>query len=98
MKNIARCFIIFSLAVICHNTIYAQEWISYQENRPQVVQTTITQQSYAYQPQPVVIYQYVPYVIHQPVVVEQRCLLYRTQRVVYVPQTQYVYQPVVLYR
>jgi hypothetical protein len=96
MKNIARCLLVISMTIVCGN-IYAQEWIPYQPQN-HVVQTTVTQQSYVYQPQPVVIYQYVPYVVNQPVVVEHRCLLYRTQRVVYVPQTQYFYQPVVVYR
>ena len=96
MKNIARCLLVMLMVVLCDN-IYGQEWIPYQPSN-RVVQTTVTQQSYVYQPQPVVVYQYVPYVVNQPVVVEQRCLLYRTQRVVYVPQTQYVYQPVVIYR
>ena len=96
MKNIARCLLVISMIIVCNN-MYAQEWIPYQPQN-HVVQTTVTQQSYVYQPQPVVVYQYVPYVVHQPVVVEQRCFLYRTQRVVYVPQTQYFYQPVVVYR
>ena len=96
MKNIARCLLVMLMVVLCDN-IYGQEWIPYQPSN-RVVQTTVTQQSYVYQPQPVVVYQYVPYVVNQPVVVEQRCLLYRTQRVVYVPQTQYFYQPVVIYR
>lgn len=96
MKNIARCLLVMLMVVLCDN-IYGQEWIPYQPSN-RVVQTTVTQQSYVYQPQPVVVYQYIPYVVNQPVVVEQRCLLYRTQRVVYVPQTQYFYQPVVVYR
>ena len=96
MKNIARCLLVMLMVVLCDN-IYGQEWIPYQPSN-RVVQTTVTQQSYVYQPQPVVVYQYVPYVVNQPIVVEQRCLLYRTQRVVYVPQTQYFYQPVVVYR
>lgn len=95
MKNIARCLFVILIATLCCN-LYGQEWVPYQQH--QVVQTTVTQQSYVYQPQPVVVYQYVPHIVHQPVIVEQRCLLYRTQRVIYVPQTQYVYQPVLIYR
>jgi hypothetical protein len=96
MKNIARCLLVMSM-IIVGNHLYAQEWIPYQPSN-HILQTTVTQQSYVYQPQPIIVYQYVPYVVNQPVVVEQRCLLYRTQRVVYVPQTQYFYQPVVIYR
>ena len=96
MKNIARCLLAILVITIANN-IYGQDWIPYQ-GQPNIVQTTVTQQSYVYQPQPVVVYQYVPYVVNQPVVVEQRCLLCRTQKIVYVPQIQYFYQPILIYR
>jgi hypothetical protein len=92
----ARCLFVLLIMLVCSDA-YSQEWIPYQGNT-NIVQTTVTQQSYVYQPQPVIVHQYVPYVVNQPVIVEQRCLIYRTQKVVYIPQVQYVYQPVLVYR
>ena len=88
----------FLCAMTITNSAYAQDWIPYVYSSPTVTQTTITQQTYNPPPQPVVVYQYTPYVVQQPIVVEQRCLWYRTQKVVYVPQVQYFYHPVWVYR
>ena len=74
---------------------YAQEWIAYQEHTQPVVQT---QAIYVQQPQPVVVYQLVPYVVQQNIVVEQQRLFCRTQTVVTRPYTQWIIQPVVIYR
>jgi hypothetical protein len=79
---------------------YAQNWIPYQGYQQEIIQQTTVNhhQNYVYQPQPTIVYQYIPYVVNQPIVVEQRCLLYKTQRVVYTPQVQYFYQPILVYR
>ena len=74
---------------------YAQEWIPYQEHIQPVVQTQVV---YVQQPQPVVVYQWVPYVVQQNVIVEQQRLFCRTQTVVTRPYTQWIIQPVVIYR
>jgi hypothetical protein len=99
MKNLARCFYVLFALTVTHS-LYADEWITYSYNPPQVTQTqtTITPQPYNPPPQPVLVYQYTPYVIQQPVVVEQRCFLHRTQKIVYIPQVQYFYHPVWVYR
>lgn len=99
MKNLARCFYIF-LAIMTYNNAYAQEWIPYQGQHIQsVIQTTNTiQQSIPYVYQPVINYQYVPYIVNHPVVIEHRCLFYKTQKIIYFPQVQYFYQPVVIYK
>jgi hypothetical protein len=50
------------------------------------------------QPQPVVIYQWVPYSVQQNVVVEQRRLFCINQTVISRPIVQWVLQPMVIYR
>jgi hypothetical protein len=90
MKNLARCLVILMLMGIGSNT-YAQNWVPYQE----VVQTPIV---YVQQPQPVIVYQWVPYVSQQNFIVEQQRIFCRTQTVVTKPATQWILQPVVVYR
>ena len=97
IKVLARGCCTVLLAIVICNSVYAQDWIPYVNNHQQVVQTTVTQQTYI-PPQPVITYQYVSYITQQPVIIEQRCLLYRTQKIVYVPQVQYFYHPVLVYR
>jgi len=94
MKNLARCFAMLMLICVGSN-LYAQEWIPYQEPVQPVVPTQIV---YVQQPQPVVVYQWVPYMVQQSVIVEQQRLFCRTQTVVTRPYTQWVIQPVVIYR
>jgi hypothetical protein len=94
MKNLARCLLMLMIMSIGSN-LYAQNWIPYQETVQPVVQTQVV---YMPQPQPVVIYQWVPYVAQQNVIVEQQCLFRRTQTVVSRPFTHWVLQRVVIYR
>lgn len=94
MKNLARCFTMLMLICVGSN-LYAQEWIPYQEYTQPVAQTQVV---YVQQPQPVVVYQWVPYVVQQNMIVEQQRLFCRTQTVVTRPYTQWVIQPVVIYR
>ncbi len=94
MKNLARC-LVMSMIMGVGSNLYAQNWIPYQEPVQPVVQTQVV---YVAQPQPVVVYQWVPYVVQQNVIVEQQRLFCRTQTVVSRPYTQWIIQPVVIYR
>ncbi len=95
MKNITLFLVMLMLIGVSSN-VYAQNWIPYQEvQQPAVVQTNVV---YVYRPQPVVVYQWVPYVAQQNVIVEQQCLFRRVQTVVTRPVTQWVVQPVVIYQ
>jgi hypothetical protein len=57
-----------------------------------------TQTVYVPQPEPVIIYQWVPYVTQQNFVIEQQRLFCKKQTVITKPITQWVLQPVVIYR
>jgi len=94
MYNLARCFVMLMIMSVGSN-LYAQEWIPYQQPIQPVVQTQVV---YVYQPQPVVVYQWVPYSVQQNVIIEQQRLFCRTQTIVSRPYTQWVIQPVVVYR
>jgi hypothetical protein len=93
MKNLARCLVMLMVMSI-GSSLYAQNWVPYQEN----IQPVQTQFVYVQQPQPVMVYQWVPYVVQQNIIVEQQRLFCRTQTVVSRPYTQWVIQPVVVYR
>jgi len=73
------------------SNVYAQNWVPYQG----VVQN---QTVYVPQPEPVIIYQWVPYVTQQNFVIQQQRVFCKTQTVVSRPFTQWVLQPVVIYR
>jgi hypothetical protein len=76
------------------SNLYAQEWVAYNQYiqpQPQIQMVYI-------QPQPVVVYQWVPYAVQQNVVVEQRRLFCVNQTVVSRPTIQWILQPVVVYR
>jgi hypothetical protein len=94
MKNLARCFVMLMIMSVGSN-LYAQNWIPYQEPIQPVVQTQVV---YVSQPQPVVVYRWVPYTVQQNVIVEQQRIFCRTQTVVTKPVTQWIFQPVVIYR
>ena len=93
MKNFARCLVMLFLMSVSSNS-YAQEWVAYNQYfqpQPQI-------QTVYVQPQPVAVYQWVPYTIQQNVVVEQRRLFCVNQTVVSKPTIQWILQPVVIYR
>lgn len=93
MKNFARCLVMLFLMGVSSN-LYAQEWVAYNQYiqpQPQIQMVYI-------QPQPVVVYQWVPYAVQQNVVVEQRRLFCVNQTVVSRPTIQWILQPVVVYR
>lgn len=91
MKNYARCLVMLFLIGVSSN-LYAQEWVAYNQYPQPQVQTVYIQ------PQPVVIYQWVPYTVQQNILVERRCLLHVNQTVVSRPTVQWILQPVVVYR
>lgn len=91
MKNFARCLVMLFLMGVSSN-LYAQEWVAYNQYPQPQVQTVYIQ------PQPVVIYQLVPYTVQQNVVVEQRRLFCVNQTVISKPTIQWILQPVVIYR
>lgn len=93
MKILARCFVMLFLMGVSSN-LHAQEWVAYNpyvQPQPQI-------QTVYLQPQPVVIYQWVPYSVQQNVVVEQRRFFCVNQTVISRPVVQWVLQPVVVYR
>jgi hypothetical protein len=94
MKNLARCFVMLMIMSVGSN-LYAQNWIPYQEPIQPVAQTQVV---YVSQPQPVIVYQWVPYTVQQNVIVEQQRIFCRTQTVVTKPVTQWILQPMVIYR
>lgn len=84
---------IFIGAILFSSICGASEWIPYVP-QARIVQETIVQQPIVNVPQ--VYYQWVPYTVSQPVIVERRCLLFKRTVVEYVPVVQWVYQPVVI--
>jgi hypothetical protein len=93
MTNLARCLVILFLMGISSN-LHAQEWVGYN----QYIQPQPQIQTVYLQPQPVVIYQWVPYSVQQNVVVEQRRFFHVNQTVISRPVVQWVLQPMVIYR
>jgi hypothetical protein len=94
MKNLVKCFIVIMLMSV-GSSLYAQNWIPYQEPIQPIVQTQVI---YVSQPQPVVVYQWVPYAVQQNVVVEQRRLFCVNQTLVSRPTVQWILQPIVIYK
>lgn len=91
MKNLICLLTLFLTGT---SSTYAQEWISYQgyqyvQPSPQIIYV---------QPQPVVTYHWIPYVVQQNVVLEQKRLFCINQTVVARPTIQWILQPVVAYR
>lgn len=87
--------LVFTFVSLIGANCFATEWIPY---TPQVqTATTITQPTVVYQQTvPQVYYQWIPYVVNQPVVTERRCLIFKRTVVENVPVIQWVYQPMVL--
>lgn len=93
MKNFALCLVMLFLMGVSSN-LYAQEWVAYN----QYVQPQPQIQTIYVQPQPVVIYQWVPYTVQQNIVVEQRRLFCVNQTVISRPTVQWILQPTVIYK
>jgi hypothetical protein len=89
--------IITNIALLSCQTVIAQEWIPMQPTPPVV--SAPVYPAYTYSTYPVVqyvrpaIYQAVPVVVNQPVVVEQHgCLFWKRQYIINRPQVQWTYQ------
>ena len=93
MKNFAGCLVILFLMGFSSN-LYAQEWVGYN----QYIQPQPQIQTVYLQPQPIVIYQWVPYSVQQNVVLEQRRFFCVNQTVISRPVVQWILQPMVIYR
>jgi len=94
MNKIAGCLVFLFFVSLC-DLGYSNEWIPYQGqniiNHTQPVYVPI-------QPQPIVVYQWTPYIVQQNYVVQQQCWFKVKQTIVTVPTTQWVIQPVIIYR
>ena len=98
MKNFARCSVILFLMGISYSG-YAQEWIPYVPETTVVEQTRTSYFSQpVYRPSAMIVYQYVPCAVYQNVVVENQYIFRKTQAVVSRPTTQWILQPMVIYR
>ena len=88
---------IFIGTVLFSSICGASEWIPYVP-QARIVQETIVQQPIIQYQQtvPQVYYQWIPYVVSQPVITERRCLIFKRTIVENVPVIQWVYQPMVL--
>jgi hypothetical protein len=97
MKILARSLVLLFIISIASNT-YAQNWIAYQGyyQQPVITHSQIYAQPYVPVSQPLLIYQWVPYQTQQNIIVEQRCFLHKTYKIVTVPQTQWIYQPTII--
>ena len=93
MKNFARCLVMLFLMGVSSN-MYAQEWVAYN----QYVQSQPQIQTIYVQPQPVLVYQWIPYTVQQNIVVEQRRLFCVNQTIVSRPTVQWILQPMVIYK
>mgnify|MGYP000952165464 CR=1 FL=1 len=73
---------------------YSGEWVaSVPAPPPMVVANPVPAITYV-APQPTVVYGWVPYYYHVPVVTERRCWFLRKERqITYQPQVQWYYQP-----
>lgn len=92
MKNFIYLFVLFFAIT---PATYAQDWVAY---NPYIQPQHQVQTVYIQQPQPVVVYQWVPYVVQQNVILEQRRLFCVNQTVVARPTVQWILQPIVVYR
>lgn len=90
-------YLIVLATLFIGTSAYAQEWIAAQPY-PQPIAAPSIVYPIVPVPQPVVVYQWVPYAAQQNIVVEQHCLFRRTQTVISRPTVQWVYQPVIVYR
>lgn len=101
--------IFLRVVVLCLCSIsntHASEWVPYNpagnyqntQINTQTINTNILSNNPAYhQPTPITTYQLVPVNIYYPVIVEHTGIFCRSNRIVYVPVTQMMYQPVVVW-
>lgn len=81
------------------NIANAQNWIPYQPYQTQNIQVTNTYPVIIQSvPQPIVVNQWVPFIVPQTTIVEQHCLFRKTQKIITEPVTRWIYMPVVVYK
>lgn len=99
-------YVLMALACCCFfglgSITIADEWVAYQVT-PVImpnINTTTHSQSYSIslQPQPIIVYQWVPYTTHYYTTIESRCLFRREQTLIVQPMTRWLYQPHIIYR
>ena len=101
MKHYATIIMALIFCFTINFSANAQNWIPYQGY---TVNTTQTIYNYpvipqpVYVPQPVVSYQWVPYVVPQTTIVEHQCLFRQTQKITTTPTVQWFYVPTVIYK
>lgn len=90
--KILLLFFTLSISTCCH----AQEWIPYQPI-PQIIQPQpVYQAQYvAVQHPPIIIYQWIPQYVNQPVLVEQRFMFCKKYHWINHPTIQWVPQQII---
>ena len=99
MKKYTYTILAILLSLAVSSKANAQNWIPYQGYQTQTVQVTNTYPVFIQPiPQPVIVNQWVPFIVPQTTVIEQHCLFRKTQKVITEPVTQWIYMPVVVYK
>lgn len=89
--------LIFALVSLFAFECCASEWIQHVPHTTIIEETKVVQPIIQYQQTvPQVYYQWIPYVINQPVITERRCLIFTKTVVNNIPVVQWVYQPIVI--
>ena len=99
MKKYIHTILAILLCLVINDKVNAQNWIPYQAYPIQTVQVT-TAYPVVIQPvpQPIVVNQWVPFIVPQTTVIEHHCLFRKTQKIVTEPVMQWIYMPVVIYK
>lgn len=83
--------LIFLFPSVC----FANTWTHYEPpSNKNEIHININNNKPKYVPQNV--YQWIPYIVNEPVVVEKRCLLIKRYEIEYRPTTRWVLQPIVI--
>lgn len=99
MKKYIHTILAVLLCLVINDKVNAQNWIAYQGYQNPTVQI-ITTYPVVIQPvpQPIVVNQWVPFIVPQTTVIEHHCLFRKTQKIVTEPVMQWIYMPVVIYK
>jgi hypothetical protein len=99
MKHYVAVIAAFIFCFTINFDANAQNWIPYQEYQTQTVQVTNTYPVVFYpNPQPVIFYQWTPYMIQQATIIEHECWFRKTRKIVTVPTIQWFYAPTMIYK
>jgi hypothetical protein len=88
-------FILLSIFLLPTN-VFGDTWVHYEPpmSSTELNINIINQQKPTYVPQNV--YQWVPYIVNEPIVVEKRYLLIKKYEIEYRPVTKWVLRPIVI--